>query len=149
MKSGNLTDDDRRQVRQKIRTYRTELRSRRGAKTGKGAAPKAGEMPKGGTQEQGTPQGGNVSPPAGGESSGTKAPKTDSSEQPAANISEADCGNLWNGANKNGDDVLSDDEAKPFVDALRAGGNTRAGPTIKKPDFMDACMKGMFKGVSP
>ena len=65
MKSGNLTDDDRRQVRQKIRTYRTELRSRRGAKTGKAAAPKAGEMPKGGTQEQAIEPGVLVVAPAG------------------------------------------------------------------------------------
>ena len=95
------------------------------------------------------PQGGNVSPPAAGESSGNQGPKTDSSEGPAANMSEADCGNLWNGANKNGGDDLTGDEAKPFVDALRAGGNTGAGPTINKPDFMDACMKGTFKGISP
>ena len=147
MKAGTLAGADRQQAREKLKAYRSELRGRRGAKSGAQPAPKAGEMPKGGTQE--APKGGNISPPAGGESSGGTAPKTDSSQQPAANVSEADCNNLWSGANKNGDDVLTEDEAKPFVDALKASGNTGSGPTIKKPDFMDACMQGAFKNVSP
>jgi hypothetical protein len=66
----------------------------------------------------------------------------------ATRESEADCKNVWNEANENNDDVLADDEAAPFAEALRASGAaTGAGEsetTINRTQFMDACMKGAF-----
>src|SRR5439155_25237920 len=101
------------------------------AKAGTGEQPPAAEQ---GNQPKTETGGGQPKTETGGQPAAPepgKAPKTDSSAEPAAAVSEADCQSLWNGANKNADDVLADDEAKPFVDALKAsdGGNTGSGPT--------------------
>jgi hypothetical protein len=87
-------------------------------------------------------------PETQGDQGGMK-PKSDTGEKPVATVSDTDCKNLWDSANKNGDDVLTDEEATPFVAALKTSGDTGSGPTIKRSDFMDACMKGAFKTVSP
>jgi hypothetical protein len=85
-------------------------------------------------------------------------PKTDSSGSsgtaaPSTNVSVGDCNGLWNSANRNGDDVLADEEAAPFAPALEASGgkstSADAGRTISKPEFMDACLKGTFKNINP
>jgi hypothetical protein len=83
-----------------------------------------------------------------------KTPQTDSGGEPTAKVSETDCTSRWNEANSNGDDVLTEDEAKPFVEALKPdgpmanGGDTGSGPTISKPEFMKACTNGAFKDMS-
>jgi len=83
-----------------------------------------------------------------------KKPQTDSGGEPTAKVSETDCTSRWNEANSNGDDVLTEDEAKPFAEALKPdgpmanGGDTGSGPTISKPEFMKACTNGAFKDMS-
>jgi hypothetical protein len=97
--------------------------------------------------------GGNAAPPKE-----AVPPKTDSSGNsgaaaPSTTVSVGDCNGLWNNANRNGDDVLADEEAAPFTPALEASGSkatgAEAGRTISKPEFMDACLKGTFKNINP
>jgi hypothetical protein len=178
MKSGNLAPEERRQVRQKIKAYRGELKSRRGAATGDQSTGKQRKKRKGAMEEEQTtkpemkqqapaeenkqvppagetkkqetaPEEGKMPESQGEGQGGGMTPKSDTTEKQMATVSESDCSNLWASANKNGDDVLTDEEANPFVEALKASGNTGSGPTIKKSDFMNACTKGAFKNVSP
>jgi len=178
IKSGSLSRPEKRERRQKLRSYREEMRARKG-KAGKGEPageaagpsskrtrkkaepqeemqpnqPKAGKT---GTEnaapspESNQPSGENEPAPAG------MPPQSDSSgsdeSAPASTVSVADCNGLWNNANRNGDDVLTEEEAAPFASALGASGKTsgtEGGQTVSKPEFMDACLKGAFKNVTP
>jgi hypothetical protein len=173
IKKGDLTKAERRELRTKIKAYRQELKSRKqggmgeeappahkGRTPGNKAAPEPPSAEKGTltkpeppSAEKGTPTKteGQEQAPAPEEA---KTPKTDSGGEPTAKVSEADCDSRWNEANTNGDDVLTEDEAKPFVEALKPdgsmanGGDTGSGPTISKPEFMKACTNGAFKDMS-
>jgi len=162
IKKGDLTKPERRELRTKIKAYRQELKSRKQggmgeeappAHKGKGRTPGNKAAPEPPSAEKGTPTKteGQEQAPAPEEA---KTPQTDSGGEPTAKVSETDCTSRWNEANSNGDDVLTEDEAKPFVEALKPdgpmanGGDTGSGPTISKPEFMKACTNGAFKDMS-
>jgi hypothetical protein len=175
IKKGDLTKPERRELRTKIKAYRQELKSRKQggmgeeaspAHKGKGRTPGNKAAPEPPSAEKGTPT--KPEPPSAEKGTPTKTegqeqapapeeakkPQTDSGGEPTAKVSEADCDSRWNEANTNGDDVLTEDEAKPFVEALKPdgsmanGGDTGSGPTISKPEFMKACTNGTFKDMS-
>jgi hypothetical protein len=143
---------ERRFIRDKMKAYRTELRARRAGKPGAlppGAEPR--QQAPAAKQEAPAPDESTMPETQGGGEppAGAKTPKTDSSgSEPAAASSTGDCDNLWDDADKDLDDTLSADEARPFRGALAASGGG-SGETISKPEFMDACSKGTFKGIKP
>jgi hypothetical protein len=175
IKKGDLTKPERRELRTKIKAYRQELKSRKQggmgeeaspAHKGKGRTPGKKAAPEPPSAEKGTPT--KPEPPSAEKGTPTKTegqeqapapeeaktPQTDSGGEPTAKVSETDCTSRWNEANSNGDDVLTEDEAKPFAEALKPdgpmanGGDTGSGPTISKPEFMKACTNGAFKDMS-
>jgi hypothetical protein len=175
IKKGDLTKPERRELRTRIKAYRQELKSRKQggmgeeaspAHKGKGRTPGKKAAPEPPSAEKGTPT--KPEPPSAEKGTPTKTegqeqapapeeaktPQTDSGGEPTAKVSETDCTSRWNEANSNGDDVLTEDEAKPFAEALKPdgpmanGGDTGSGPTISKPEFMKACTNGAFKDMS-
>jgi len=161
IKSGDLTGPERKRARGKIKAYRHELKARRAARGGeRPPAAEGGNLPATKTAPQPPAAEQGNQPKTEGEEQApapeeANRPKTDTSTPPAANVSEADCNSLWSNANRNDDDVLTEEESKPFAEALKlagsmpSAGDTGSGPTISKPEFLESCMKGAFRDMNP
>jgi hypothetical protein len=143
IKARSLAGDDLRQARQRIKAYSAEMKARRG---GQGGSPdKTAPATKSGGEQAPAATGGTEEAPKSG-----AAPKAGGEEQPSGAVSESDCNDRWNKANKNGDETLTGEEAAPFAEALKSAGTAPAGSdlgTVKRPDFMAACTKGAFKDL--